>query len=893
MTSVYRMAIIPVYSLSLALVWMMVVGTLVSCSTRAEKQRTLTPDDLLRINKIGDVLGGVAISPDGKTVAYVQQCSHDHRYLSYWDKRRTDIWLAPTALAGGVTPRNLTHGDAGGRDYWMPQWSPDGTRIALLSTDTDDDQIHLRMWEKTTGRLKKLSVLGVPYYLVAGYDPPFAWVDNERLVAVLEPKGVDSRVFPRKTAASAVRGWQKAWAGQEATASVLDSGMPVDLSYRSQRQLVTFDVSGKVELLVSTANIQGVQVSPNGQYIAFLKQVDTLSPDPEEQLKFLLGTTRLGGYYDTGDRARFQLSVIDTHGGVRVAVAKDSPLVQPGSFHWSSDGRHFAFVGVKKEGGPFLTFRGSVEGSIDRVVLPDNVDPQGLLWANERLIVSAANLSESKTPRVDWWLTFPGETARNLTAKLRTAPSTLWPDTTGESVSGLADGRLWRFNFGSGQWQDLMATLETSASAITWPNSGAAGFFYGARRAGWSRLIVSASRGRFIEYYRVEVASGTVTRMRVPSENAKLEAYSPETDIAIFTANEHAGSFLTLVRGEKSRILVETNTFLQGVAEGERQMITYRSLDGQDLKAWILLPPQYQVGKRYPLVTWVYAGNVYKDRLPSVLADINSGNLLNLNLLTARGYVVLVPSMPLPPSGQVSDVYMELTKGVMPSVDRTVELGIGDPNRLAVMGHSFGGFSTFGLVTQTNRFKAAIAIAGISDFISDYGTFSVGSRYEPYSQENLYLPAGTESGWGHMGSPLWKDWSRYQRNSPLSYIDRVQTPLLIIHGDLDPVVPIEQSEEFFTALYRQGKRARFIRYWGEEHVLDSPANIRDFWNQAYAWLDEFCNISRDASGNLVFDGDHVKSRNGASPLKPEDFARFNEMELKSRPWIEKTEGRKQ
>jgi dipeptidyl aminopeptidase/acylaminoacyl peptidase len=79
----------------------------------------------------------------------------------------------------------------------------------------------------------------------------------------------------------------------------------------------------------------------------------------------------------------------------------------------------------------------------------------------------------------------------------------------------------------------------------------------------------------------------------------------------------------------------------------------------------------------------------------------------------------------------------------------------------------------------------------------------------------------------------------YLRNSPLSYVERVETPVMIIHGDLDVAVPIEQAEQFFSALYRQNKRARFLRYWGEGHVLDSPANIQDMWQRIYAWLDEF------------------------------------------------------
>jgi dipeptidyl aminopeptidase/acylaminoacyl peptidase len=242
--------------------------------------------------------------------------------------------------------------------------------------------------------------------------------------------------------------------------------------------------------------------------------------------------------------------------------------------------------------------------------------------------------------------------------------------------------------------------------------------------------------------------------------------------------------------------------------------------------------------------------------------------------------------MPLSPegAGHAQDVYLELTKGVLPAVDKAIELGIADPARLAVAGWSFGGFSTFGLITQTTRFKAAIAGAGLSDFVSWWGIF--GERYR-FGERRKESPMGdsisVEARQGYAANPPWADAARYIRNSPIFYADHVQTPLLIIHGDLDEGSPISQSEEFFTAMVRQGKRARYIQYTGEHHVLISPANIKDFWMQVYSWLDEFCDVSRDNIGNLAFDGDHVKSRNGAPALKPQDFARFNETELKSHP----------
>jgi dipeptidyl aminopeptidase/acylaminoacyl peptidase len=90
-----------------------------------------------------------------------------------------------------------------------------------------------------------------------------------------------------------------------------------------------------------------------------------------------------------------------------------------------------------------------------------------------------------------------------------------------------------------------------------------------------------------------------------------------------------------------------------------------------------------------------------------------------------------------------------------------------------------------------------------------------------------------------LGDPPWVDPERALKNSPITVIDRVETPLLILHGDVD-YIPIQQAEEVFTSLSRLGKRVRFVRYWGESHgVGDSPANVRDRWKQIFLWFDTY------------------------------------------------------
>ncbi|MEO6597836.1 MAG: prolyl oligopeptidase family serine peptidase, partial [Planctomycetota bacterium] len=134
------------------------------------------------------------------------------------------------------------------------------------------------------------------------------------------------------------------------------------------------------------------------------------------------------------------------------------------------------------------------------------------------------------------------------------------------------------------------------------------------------------------------------------------------------------------------------------------------------------------------------------------LASKNSTRPLNLELLSGHGYVVLVPSVPLPSSGK-SDPWLEIPKGIMPCVDKLVELGIADADRLAVMGHSTGGYTTYGVVTYSNRFKAAVALSGHPDLISLYAQFYPGERMSDRAHEGLATVSFDEGVPLNLGGP--------------------------------------------------------------------------------------------------------------------------------------------
>jgi dipeptidyl aminopeptidase/acylaminoacyl peptidase len=417
---------------------------------------------------------------------------------------------------------------------------------------------------------------------------------------------------------------------------------------------------------------------------------------------------------------------------------------------------------------------------------------------------------------------------------------------------GLADGKLWRLTPATGQVGNANESFSTKITGIIWPTDedpmGESQWFAPGSESG--EIVFATGEGKNLSLYRLDLNSGAIQPLQKPAGEAALNAFDPRSGSLVFSSSDRSGTFVwrASLREGAPIDLVKANAFLRDIVDGEPQLIEYTGLDGEKLKGWILLPYNYQQGHRYPTVTWVYAGSVAKDS-PSVLGDISFFSPLNLQIFSSHGYAVLIPSMPLKPEGDVDDPMLRLMNGVFPAVDKGIDAGIIDPDRLFVMGQSFGGFSTYGLITQTNRFKAAVSLAGLSDLISLYGQFDARQRYGPHPQEDLFMDALTEGGQVMMGSPPWRDLGRYIRNSPIFFVDRVETPVLIIQGDLD-YVAIEQGEEFFKSLYRQGKRARFIRYWGEDHVFTSPANIRDMWQQIFAWFDEFGGPRKVAPGAL-------------------------------------------
>ena len=282
---------------------------------------------------------------------------------------------------------------------------------------------------------------------------------------------------------------------------------------------------------------------------------------------------------------------------------------------------------------------------------------------------------------------------------------------------------------------------------------------------------------------------------------------------------------LELTTGKADR-LASLNPFLEDRDLGSKRLVEFFDADGERRRASLLLPPNYVEGKPVPMIVIVYGGALHSQRVH----DFDSLGCLcpfDSYLFAANGFAVLQPDIPL----GSRDPRRGIPRSVIPAVNRIVELGVADPERIGVLGHSYGGYSVLALVTQTEMFAAAVSSAGTVNLTSFYGALNE-------TGDSLWL-GWCESGQARLGGSLWDVRDAYIENSSIFYLDRVTTPLLLVTGD-DDTGAVAQASETYSALRRLGMHVELRNYQGEGHwpARWSEANVRDVLERTIAWFDE-------------------------------------------------------
>lgn len=253
---------------------------------------------------------------------------------------------------------------------------------------------------------------------------------------------------------------------------------------------------------------------------------------------------------------------------------------------------------------------------------------------------------------------------------------------------------------------------------------------------------------------------------------------------------------------------------------GEAKSLHWKN-GGFDVQGWLLYPRDFNPGKKYPLVVRVHGGPG-----AAVLSEWPSSSDY-YSPLAGAGYFVLQPN-PRGSFGQgeaftranVKDFGYGDFQDILAGVDEAIKVAPIDPNRLGICGWSYGGFMTMWAVTQTNRFKAAMAGAGLSNWQSYYGENLIDQWMIPF-----------------FGKSVYDDPEVYAKSSPINFIKNARTPTLILVGDSDGEVPAPQSYEFWHALKTLGVETQFVVYEHEGHMFVKPQHRRDVVERTLAWFD--------------------------------------------------------
>ncbi|MGF1580743.1 MAG: prolyl oligopeptidase family serine peptidase [Gemmataceae bacterium] len=242
------------------------------------------------------------------------------------------------------------------------------------------------------------------------------------------------------------------------------------------------------------------------------------------------------------------------------------------------------------------------------------------------------------------------------------------------------------------------------------------------------------------------------------------------------------------------------------------RLVTYTNSDGVKLQGALFLPANYQNGKKYPTILYMYeklSRTAYMYQTPSYRG-------FNRSIYTSNGYAVLMPDIVY----KVNDPGLSSVDCLKAALKAGIATGVIDPNRVGIHGHSWGGYQTAFMITQSNAFKAAVAGAPLTNLISMYSSI--------YWNRGIANQPIFESSQGRFTGPYWQIPDAYMRNSPVYHAHKVTTPLLLLHNDKDGAVDWNQGIEYFNTLRRLRKPVIMLQYKGENHGVVKPENRRDY-----------------------------------------------------------------
>jgi dipeptidyl aminopeptidase/acylaminoacyl peptidase len=803
--------------------------------------------------------GDVRFSADGSRIYF-------DRLLPYHEKRHIDqeqnqgrdlssLWLADVAT-GRIEPI----GNGAGDRTWFLGESPGGDYLAYGWLDEGVARLGLR--DLRNGRDHRL-LLPISMNLGCVLRCPMWVSDSELLVLSQEPEEQQFAIaYSGHLLRKRMKLSEQAWTGAMPSARVVGSGhYPTEGT--SEHSMVLYRVDARTgetrKLDVLSSAWLAPVLAPGGGRIAYL----------EKKGRFDLAG--VSGIDTTWMEDLSDLVILDVGRGRRVIPVCEGCSPDYGSLRWSPSGLRLFFT-ARYLDGTDIRHRAYVHdvesGQTQLMDLRDvalrfhreygyfaQFSP--VLWLDEEYLAIRTRNEQAgqfDDQQFRWFLiNRKGEALRELTAGLERGRDNRAFENPVAVYRGsllvMADDHLWRLPVKgeARRLTDTVGKVDSWCPALVVDKSPSACYAFLPKWVDMPLDEVALQHGRIAllpkrdgvrtgDVAFLDLETGSFQLLPRPDTDSEPLQFSPKTAAAVYwRKSDGDGDELRLVHADGSQhVLYRFNRHLRGVKKARAVMLTRReSGEDEDRYDWVLLPPDHRPGQRHPLLVWFYPDMRYGKQLREH-DDLRDVSFVNLQVPASRGYAVLLASMKISDFGTPGGNPMrEMHEQLIRAAENVVAHGYADPERWAVLGHSYGGYGANSIVTQTMRFKAAISVAGTANLTASYGVWRM--RAPDYVPDGFGYAVWHEHGQGRMGGPPWQNPRRYIDNSPLFWAQNIETPMLIFAGDLD--YP-EQAEQMFTALHRQGKDAIFVRYWGEGHVYRSPANIVDFWDRIFDFLDE-------------------------------------------------------
>jgi dipeptidyl aminopeptidase/acylaminoacyl peptidase len=328
-------------------------------------------------------------------------------------------------------------------------------------------------------------------------------------------------------------------------------------------------------------------------------------------------------------------------------------------------------------------------------------------------------------------------------------------------------------------------------------------------------------------FYRATFAGNEPTKLIMAAKYFAVPVKAKEADVYLLTGqtfNEFPDLITTDSSFKELRKVSNANPQKAHLNWGTSEVVSFRNSDGVALTGALYKPENFDASKKYPLMVYIYeklTQNVNR------FVDPAPRHSINISYYVSNGYLVLTPDIVY----TIGYPGQSALKCVLPAVQAVVDRGIVDEKAIGIQGHSWGGYQIAYMVTQTNRFRAAAAGAPVVNMISAYDGIRWGTGLPRQFQYER-----TQS---RIGGSIWQFPTRFIESSPIFWMDRVQTPVMILHNDADDAVPWYQGIEYFLALRRLGKPAWMFNYNGQPHGLRNRADQKDYTIRLQQYFDHF------------------------------------------------------